>query len=265
MKLFWFLLRITYIRRNNMNTQKIMSAIIVGLMGLTLVCPVYASSARVEINQEINVSSNNKKVDISETRIKINGIEKEFKNELKVKIASRVADVKKFFTGFAILKQAKVTAKTGTSLIVESDGKTYAVNLLDKTKLRRRFFGKATTDEVQVGHIVNVYGKWTDENHTIIDGILVRDVSIQLRFGVFVGVLKAISGNIWTLDTASRGTQTVTVSSDTKFYNRKNEVITQGKVQVNDRIRVKGLWDRVNSAITEVRHVKVYTSLVENP
>lgn len=243
-----------------MNLQKIMSSIIVGLIGFSFTFPVYAtnsvkiqgqSSARVELHQEIKASKSAFKQEIKvET--------KNFRDDLKEKIASQVAGIKRFFGGFANIRKGKVTAKTDTAITVDSDGKIYTVDFSSSTKLRRKFFGVADYGEIQVGDLVNVIGKWKNEEHTIVEALLIRDLSIMKRFGVFVGVLKAISGNTWTLDSVNRGTQSVTVSSDTKFYNRKNETITQSQVQVNDKIRVKGLWDKANNTITDVVHVKDY-------
>lgn len=245
-------------------------ALFVLLPTLFVTSPVLASSARVEIRQEINASNKDVRQDIKEAWVEVNGVRKDLRDELKdakkdlkveIKstIASRVAEIKKFFTGFAIIKQGKVTAKTDSALTVESEGKIYTVNLTDDTKLRRRFFGKSDIDEILVGHMVNVYGKWSDENHTVINAILVRDISIQLRFGVFVGVIKSVAASTWSLETKNRGTQQVAVSADTKFVNRKNETIGQADIQTEHRVRVKGLWDRVNNTITEVSHVKDYT------
>ena len=249
--------------------KTILSIISAVVLSLGLVSPVHAetttkvevrrdgSSAHVEIKQNINTSNTNIQEVQQEVIKTINGKRIEFKQDLKTKIASKVADLKRFFGGFAVLKQGNVTAVSDSTITVESDGKTYTVNVSSDTKLRRRFFGKSDTGEMQVGHTVNVYGRWTNEEHTTIDGILVRDISIQKRFAVFVGVLKLISDNTWKLDT-HRGTQTVTVSGDTKFVNRKNESITQAEVQVDHKIRVKGLWDRSTNTVTEVEHVKDY-------
>lgn len=253
-----------------MNTRNIGTLLIVSLTSVVLASPAFASSARVEIRQEINASRKEMREDIKEAWVEVNGVRKDFREELKndkkdlrieikENIASKVADIKNFFTGFAVLKQAKVTAKTDTTLTVELDGKSYTVNLTGATKLRRRFFGKSDIDEILVGHMLNVYGKWSDENHTVINAILVRDISIQLRLGVFVGVIKSIAASTWSLETKNRGTQQVTVSSDTKFVNRKNETIGQADIQTEHRVRVKGLWDRVNNTITGVSQVKDYT------
>lgn len=243
-----------------MTLQKIISSIIAGFIGFSFTFPVYASnsfenrgqsSARVELRQEIKASKSAFKQEI---KVDV----KSFRDDLKEKIASRVAGMKKFFGGFANIKKGKVTTKTDTSLTVESDGKIYTVDFSINTKLRRKYFGVAPYGEIQAGDFVNVIGKWKNEEHTAIDALLIRDLSIMKRFGVFVGILKSLSGNTWMLDSVNRGTQTVTVSSGTKFYNRKNETITQSQVQVNDKIRVKGLWDKANSTITEVVHVKDY-------
>jgi hypothetical protein len=51
----------------------------------------------------------------------------------------------------------------------------------------------------------------------------------------------------------------VTVSSSTKFVDRRGKTIAQTDVAVSHRIRVKGMWDNTNSTITEVTQVKDYS------
>ena len=161
--------------------------------------------------------------------------------------------------GRAAIGSAILNAKSATTLTVTKDGKTYTVTIDDKTKLRRRFWGKATFDEMQVGDTVNVIGKWTDEAHTTIQARLVRDTSIQKRNGVFIGSVQSLNGSGWVMQTIARGSQTVMVSNATKLANRKGQTIAQGDVTVGHRVRVKGLWDRNANTISEVTHVKDFS------
>ena len=114
---------------------------------------------------------------------------------------------------------------------------------------------------MKVGDTVNVIGLWADDAHTTINAKLVRDISIQKRFGVFVGVVKSLLPTGWVMSTVSekRGDQTVTVSGNTKFVNRKEETITQADVVAGHRVRVKGLWDRVANTVTDVTQVKDFS------
>ena len=112
---------------------------------------------------------------------------------------------------------------------------------------------------IQPGDTVNVHGKWTDDTCTSFNASVILDMSIQKRFGAFVGTVSSVTASGWTMDTVNRGVQTVTVSSLTKLVNRKNESISQFAIKVGDRVRVKGLWDKANSTITEVAHVKDYS------
>lgn len=187
------------------------------------------------------------------------GVKKNFMQELREKMSSRAGVVKTFFEfGRAAIGSGKITAKTETTLTVEKDGKSYTVNLDSKTQLRRRFWGKAELSEFSVGNTVNVIGHWTDDTHTAINAKLVRNISIQKRFGVFFGEVKSILSGGWVMSTKSenRADQTVTVSSSTKLENRKGETMTQTDVKVGHKVRVKGLWDRTLNTITEVTNVK---------
>lgn len=163
-------------------------------------------------------------------------------------------------------KKGRATVGTGTlssksdgELIVAKDGKSYTVLIDSNTQLRRRFWGKATLAEYQVGDTLNVIGKWTNDAHTTIQARLVRDISIQKRLGVFFGTVSSVSSNGWVMATVQRGNQTVTVSSTTKFVNRKEETISVSDIKVGDKVRVRGLWDKAASTITEATHVKDFS------
>ncbi|HEX6977062.1 MAG TPA: DUF5666 domain-containing protein [Patescibacteria group bacterium] len=148
-------------------------------------------------------------------------------------------------------------SKADNSFVVTKDGKNITVNVTDKTQFRRRFWGKSSLNEIQTGDTVNVIGLWSDDSHTTINARLVRDLSIQKRAGVFFGTVKSkTSDTVWVISTVNRGDQTVTVDTTTKLVNRKEETISQSDIKVGDRIRVKGLWDKSASTITQVTHVK---------
>lgn len=161
--------------------------------------------------------------------------------------------------GRAAIINGTLSGKNGTTLTVTKDGKTYTVLTDDKTQLRRRFWGKATLDEMQTGDTVNVHGKWTDDAKTTIQATLVRDLSIQKRFGVFFGTVTSLTSNGWVMQTIKRGSQTVTVSPSTRFVNRRGEVINQSDIAVGHRVRVRGLWDSKANTIGEVTHVKDFS------
>lgn len=152
-----------------------------------------------------------------------------------------------------------ITAKTETTLTVQDkDGKSYTVNITDKTILRRKFWGKATLGEMKLGDTVNVIGKWVDGTNSSINAILIRDISIQKRAGVFFGNVQSLTSGGWVIDTI-RGVETVTVTGTTKFVNRKEEVINKSDIVTGHRIRVKGLWDADAKTITDVIQVKDFT------
>lgn len=158
----------------------------------------------------------------------------------------------------AIINGASLTSTSGTTLIVSYNNQTITVTTNDKTKFRRRFWGKGNIEEMKSGDILNIYGKWTDAAKTSVLAILVRDTSIQKRFGVFVGQVQTINDNDWVIETASRGTQTVTLSKTVKLYNRKGEAITQTQILAGHRIKIRGFWNKTKNLITDTTTVKDY-------
>jgi len=156
--------------------------------------------------------------------------------------------------------QGNITAINGTTLTVSTkDGKSYTVQTDDKTQFRRRFWGKGSLAEMSVGDFVNVIGKWTDDSHTTIQAILVRDLSIQKFMGVFFGTIQSLTNSGWVMTTIGRGNQTVTISSSTKLTNRKGQTISQSDIAVGHKVRVHGMWDRTANTITEATAVKDFS------
>lgn len=153
-----------------------------------------------------------------------------------------------------------ITAKDPSSLTVAGkDGRNYPVNVDANTHLRRRFWGKATFDEFQVGDVVNVIGRWTTAEKTTVQAKLIRNLSIQKHHGVFIGKISALTTTGFTMDTVHRGTQTVTIGASPKITDRQGNTIAISAIKVDHRVRVKGLWNKTSSQITEVTHVKDYS------
>lgn len=155
------------------------------------------------------------------------------------------------------IDKGSLVDKKASELAISKDNTVYLVTTDENTQLRRRFWGKATLEEMAPGDLVNVVGRWTDNTKTAIQARLVRDLSIQKRYGIFFGTVTAVSGNTWTINLVVREPQTVTVSSTTKITDRKGNPLTT--VNVNDRVRIRGLWNMVANTITEVGQVKDYS------
>lgn len=160
---------------------------------------------------------------------------------------------------FTHLVDAVVTAINGSSLTVSKNGKSYTVNTDGNTKFRRRFWGASNLGEISVNDHVNVWGVWADDAKTTITARLIRDTSIQKRRGVFIGTISSLSSNGFVLASKHRGNQTVTVSSSTKYIGRNEVAMSFSNLKTGDRVRVRGLWDKTNSTITEVTEVKDFS------
>lgn len=183
-------------------------------------------------------------------------IMQDVREELKASISALKESI---LARFANLSGATVASVGTNTITVSKDGKTYTVNILATARLRRRFWGSAALTEISVGDTVNVWGSWTDSSQTTINAKLIRDVSIQKRNGVFIGEITSVSTSGWVMKTAARGDQTVTVSNSTRFSDRKGTTIAQSDIVVGHRVRVRGMWDRKLSTISEVSAVKDYS------
>lgn len=203
--------------------------------------------------------------DVMEARKNLVEERKDFRVDIRESVASKVAAVKAMFKARITFGSGKLTAISDTTLTVEKNGKSYTVltGTFEKctTQFRRRFWGSSSLAEFTVGDSVNVAGRFQDEAKTTIEACVVRDVSIQKRFGVFVGEVTSLLSSGWVMNTVGekRADQTVTVSSSTKYTNRKEQPITKTDIKVGDRVRVKGLWNSINNTVTEVKQVKDYS------
>jgi len=155
------------------------------------------------------------------------------------------------------LLKATVTAKGTASLMVKTeDGNEYTVQVDNMTQWRRKYWGKSDLNETSVNDVLNIHGKWMNEERSQIQATLIRNMSIQKRNGVFFGKVKTLTSGGWVMTTVGRGDQTVTVSGNTRFIDRTGMGIGQSAILVGHRVRVMGLWDSKNNTITEVSQVK---------
>ncbi|GAB4218783.1 MAG: hypothetical protein Fur009_1670 [Candidatus Microgenomates bacterium] len=203
---------------------------------------------REEIRLRISASPSASPKEIrKEVREENKGLFDEIKNQIKEKLQA--------------LKPARLTGKIteiGSNFIkVEKEGKIYQVNITEKTQLRRHFWGKSNLGEFSVGDEVNVIGRFIDETKTTIEAVLIRNTSIQKRWGVFFGEVIAKNTDNFVIKTLNRGELTV-YFGNAKFENNDEKPLTYAELQVGQRVRVKGVWDKVLSKLIEVEEVKVY-------
>lgn len=226
-----------------MNIQSKLAVVVVtGIIGIGVVSPVFAKEGNGKVEADVDV-----RVETSE------------------KAGSRPGLLRNFFTrGRAAIGSGTITAINGTTLTVKAkDGKVVTVFTDSKTQFRRRFWGKSSLSEMSVGDMVNVIGTWTDDAKTTIQARLVRDTSIQKRFGVFLGTVKSIVSGGFVMQTEKRGTLTVTIDSSTKLTNRKEQTIAQDDIAVGHKVRAKGLWDSTLHTLKEVAQVKDFSLPVQ--
>ena len=239
-----------------LSERKFMKKILIGILffaGLISVTQVWAV-------QESSGRDNNRiKNQIKETVKAIKEQVKKQEEQIKEKIATRAGDIKLFKGTKIVITQGELTGINGTILTIKKDDKSLQVLTDDKTQFRRKFWGKSEISEFSIGDKLNVMGTWTDDTKTIIQARFIRDISIQMRHGVFFGEVKSISGSTIVMSSKKRGEQTVTVDDATKIINRKQGVLNLSDIVPGHRIRVKGLWNSLNSVITEVTQIKDFS------
>lgn len=197
---------------------------------------------------------------------------KEIRKEVKEKIENKglldkAKDFMKKNLKFAARVKGKITETTINSLTVDGeDSLTYQINITDKTQLLGKFGGKIKLklSDYLVGNEVMVIGKFINEDKTIIDAKVIRNLSIQKRRGAFFGTVLTKGTDSFTMQTLKLSIQTVYFGS-AKFVKRNEKPMTYTDLKVGDRVRVKGVWDKTLSKITEVTQIKDFSIPVVVP
>lgn len=166
--------------------------------------------------------------------------------EFKKNLIERAKDaVKK-----KIKRQLKGTLTTiaDTTLTVQAENNdNYTVHVNANTQYKRKFGGASSLSEFHPNDSVLVIGKETGDKE--MEAAYIRNLSIQRRRAVFLGEVTSKSTDSFTIKTAGRGTQTVYVSSSTKFTERDNS-ISIGDITLGNKVVVKGeVWDRESAKI----------------
>lgn len=201
--------------------------------------------------------------EFKEQKEKIKEERKELKEQKKEQLKENKLEFKNIFNflknnNISIIN-GNVAGKSDSSLTVNKDGKDYIVNITSNTKIVRRFFGKATLSEISVGDKINIIGNFTNDEKTVIEARLIRDLSITKRHAVFIGKVVSKTTDSFVIDPEKRDNQTVVFNSNTKFVNREQKTITFEDIKIGDRVRVKGVWDQSLNKITESLQVKDFS------
>jgi len=164
------------------------------------------------------------------------------------------------FTGKRVaIGTGEVVGIDGESLTIAKDEKTYTVIIDSKTKFRKKFWGNSSLEEVSINDLVNVVGRWQNEEKTQIKAVIIRNISVQKRYGVFFGVVTSVTESGFVIQSAQRGNLIVSVSGTTNIVNRVMSVIPISNIKLGHRVRVKGTWDNLNSTISNTIQVKDFS------
>jgi len=184
--------------------------------------------------------------------------EKEDRKEKRTSFLDKVKNFLKKNLRFEARVKGKITVIGSNNFSLNGDDGSFQINITDKTQILRKFGGKSSLNEFSVGDEVVVFGKFTDDTKLIIDAKVIKNNSIQKRFGAFFGKVTVKNSDNFVMDTLERGTQTVYFGT-AKFVQRNETTMTYADIKVGDRVRVKGVWDKTLNKINEVTQVKDFS------
>lgn len=145
-----------------------------------------------------------------------------------------------------------LTAINGTSLTVTTSSTSptvYSVDASNVKKVDRRFGAQTDLTALQVGDTLQIRGV---VNGSSVIASTVRDMSLQARYGTFVGSVTSISGSSFALQSKDRGSQTINTTSTT-IFKQGSQTATISNLAVGQTVTVSGVWDRTNSNVTANR------------
>lgn len=181
-------------------------------------------------------------------------------------INKEIGIIKRFTNKRIDLMSVQVTAKDATSITVDNEGTLVKVIYDASTHLRRRFWGKSSIAEISIGDSIDVIGRWTNEEKTEIKAVLIRNLSVQKRYGAFFGTVKSMTDTGFVMETIHKGEETVVIDISTELINRMEQSINWKDIIAGHRVRVKGLWDSNNFTIKEVDQIKDFSlPMVSSP
>lgn len=157
------------------------------------------------------------------------------------------------------LMNAKVISIDGASLTVLSGENTINVNLRSTTHYRRKFWGVSSRNEIKVGDSLDIVGRWLNDEKTELTAVVIRNVSVQKRAGVFFGRVKALGDSGFIVTTINKGEETVIVDDTVEVINREGGSINISEITLGHNIRVRGVWDGCNNTITEITEIKDFS------
>ncbi|MEK7597920.1 MAG: hypothetical protein AAB441_04725 [Patescibacteria group bacterium] len=178
--------------------------------------------------------------------------------EIRMGLLDKVKNFMKKNLKFEARVRGKITIIGSNNFSLSGENGTFQINITDKTQILGKFGGKSSLSEYSIGDEVVVFGKFTDDTKLIIDAKTVKNNSIQKRKGAFFGKVTVKNTDNFVMETAERGTQTVYFGT-AKIVDRKEITITLSDIKIGDRVRVKGVWDKTLSKISDVSQIKDFS------
>lgn len=199
----------------------------------------------------------------SEGRANFNSITPALKHQVTLQ-DQIIEKLKKHFPKLlpAGVNKAEIISISQTTLPAEikvkHDDKNMTLKINEKTLILRKFGGKSSLSELNVGDLISARGTWENKDEAILQVRVLRDLSLQKRHGSFWGKIKSPDSNknTFILETAKRGEQKVFVQLGTKIVSRDQKSLNFSDLAVGHRVRVTGVWDPKLKQINETKTIK---------
>lgn len=161
---------------------------------------------------------------------------------------------------FEAQTEGKLVTKNQDLLTLSVNGQKYTVFLSKNTLLRPKYWGHVDLTDFNLGDDVTVIGVWKNKADKEISATLIRDLSNEKRWGVFLGDIVSKGKNNIVIMNKPRGEMTVVFDGKTKFIDKNNKTVNMNTLKTGDRVRAKGIFDNKKMRITEVEELKDFSA-----
>ncbi len=122
-----------------------------------------------------------------------------------------------------------------------------------KTTVTKRYGGNATVSQIKVGDYLDVEGDFfAGSDFFGVQGLRIKDWSLQEEEGVFSGIILDVQGNLFTLKTPQNQTISVQMSTSSTMSIKKGSIaISFDRLRKGDAVsRAAGIYDYARNMLT---------------
>lgn len=158
--------------------------------------------------------------------------------------------VRPFFQSRASLLSALVVNIKSDQIQVRQNQQNYSIYISPQTVFLKHYWGSSNLSQVKTGHLLDISGRWDQDDQSIIKADFVRNLSQNDWVIVAIGNIVSVSPRQITIISSTRGQLSVPLSPSLPPTNYK----------IGQKIKVIGSLDRSTSVLSSVSQIILFDS-----